>query len=135
MDKICLDNNGLSYFWSKIKTYIDNVITTFTNSYLPFGTSVNLEGNIIDLTFGDVFLKTITADTTFTFRGVPAGRTATFSIILTNGGQYTITWPSSVKWSYNSAPLLTSSGIDVLTFLTPDGGTTWYGSLSSCDAS
>ena len=53
-----------------------------------------------------------------------------FNLILKNGGSKTVTWPSSVKWADSEVPDLTQSGIDVLTFLTPDGGTTWYGTVA-----
>ena len=47
-----------------------------------------------------------------------------------NGGNYTVTWPSSVKWTGNTAPDLTRNGKDVLTFVTMDGGTTWFGTTT-----
>jgi hypothetical protein len=84
----------------------------------------------INLANGNVFTKTISADTTFTITGVPTGKAATFSLVLTNGGAYAITWPASVKWPNGSVPTLATTGVDLLTFLTPDGGTTWYGLLS-----
>lgn len=88
---------------------------------------VALSGTAIDLSTGNVFTKTISASTTFTITGVPQGKSTMFNLVLTNGGAYTVTWPASVKWTAGGPPTLTSSGIDVLTFLTVDGGTTWYG--------
>ena len=61
---------------------------------------------------------------------VPQGKSTMFNLVLTNGGSKTITWPASVKWSAGAPPALTESGVDVLTFLTADGGTTWYGTLA-----
>lgn len=95
-----------------------------------FGNPVAMTANEINLALGTVFTKTITASTTFTITGTPASTAATFNLILTNGGSKTITWPSNVKWADETPPELTASGIDVLTFLTPDGGTTWYGCLA-----
>lgn len=95
-----------------------------------FGKSVALSGSSIDASQGSCFTKTITADTVFTFTGVPSDATARFSLVLTNGGSQTVTWPSSVKWSGGANPELTASGVDVFTFLTVDGGTTWYGAHS-----
>lgn len=83
----------------------------------------------IDVSAGDVFTKTITENTAFTITGTPAGRTANFSLIITNGGAYNITWPSSVKWAGGAAPTLSASGVDVLSFVTPNGGNTWYATL------
>jgi len=38
-----------------------------------------------------------------------------------------VNWPGSVDWPAATAPTLTTSGIDILTFMTVDGGTIWYG--------
>ncbi len=123
----------------KINYYVcdnDNTISG-TNVYEkgPYGTTSALSGNVIDLNTGNVFTKTISANTTFSIMSVPTSKSATFSLILTNGGAYTITWPASVKWSEGTAPDLTANGVDVLTFLTPNGGTTWYGTVSLSNAS
>jgi hypothetical protein len=91
---------------------------------------VALSGTAIDLSVGNVFTKTISSSTTFTITGVPQGKSTMFNLVLTNGGSRTITWPASVKWTAGSPPTLTSSGIDVLTFLTIDGGITWYGTMA-----
>jgi hypothetical protein len=48
---------------------------------------------------------------------------------LSNGGAYIITWPGNIYWPDGTAPLLTSSGTDVLTFYTFDGGSNYYGFL------
>ena len=81
----------------------------------------------INLSKGCVFTKTISANTTFTITGVPSGKSGIFNLVLTNGGSKTVVWPSSVKWAERTPPTLTSSGKDLLTFLTPDGGSTWFG--------
>ena len=93
----------------------------------PFGTTVALSGSEIDLSKGVVFTKTISADAILSITGVPSGVSATFNLILENGGSYTITWPSNVAWGDDAPPDLTPTGIDVLTFMTPDGGVHWYG--------
>lgn len=99
----------------------------------PYGTSADLAASEIDLSKGVVFSKTVSADTVFTFINAPSGRAATFNLIITNGGSATITWPASVKWTDAAAPTLTASGVDVLTFMTPNG-TTWYGTLAIVNA-
>lgn len=101
---------------------------TFTQG--PYGTTVAMAAADVDLSSGDVFTVTVSADVTFTFSNVPSGKAATFNMIITNGGAATVTWPTSVKWASGTAPTLTASGVDVLTFLTPDGGTTWYGTVA-----
>lgn len=95
-----------------------------------FQNIVSMTSNTIDLSKGSTFSKTITAATTFSCVGVPENTTTIFTLVLTNGGNYTVTWPSSFKWSDGTPPELTSGGTDILTFITIDGGTTWYGSLS-----
>lgn len=101
---------------------------TFTQG--PYGTTVAMAAADVDLSAGDVFTVTVSADVTFTFSNVPSGKAATFNMIITNGGAATVTWPSTVKWASGTKPTLTASGVDVLTFLTPDGGTTWYGTVA-----
>lgn len=56
----------------------------------------------------------------------------TITMCLTQGtGANKISWPSNVIWSYGREPVLTftQNSIDVIQFLTVDGGSTWYGSL------
>lgn len=93
----------------------------------PYGVASALSGTSINPAQGTVFTKTITTDTSFTISTISAGKTLVFNLILTNGGSNTVSWPSNVKWANGTPPPLSASGIDVLTFLTPDGGTTWYG--------
>ena len=108
-----------------------------------YGESVNAIGSIgggtqdIDLTLGNVVSGTVdTSTTTFTFSNPPAsGTNGSFTLYLTNGGSHPVNWPASVKWAGGTAPDLTTSGIDILTFTTLDGGTTWYGFLAGPDMS
>ncbi|EPV3661017.1 hypothetical protein [Enterobacter ludwigii] len=60
----------------------------------------------------------------------------TITMCLTQGtGANKISWPSNVIWSYGREPVLTftQNSIDVIQFLTVDGGSTWYGSLLMAD--
>ena len=57
-----------------------------------------------------------------------------FIIELTNGGAYTFSFLSGVKWAGGTSPTLTSSGIDILGFYTHDGGTTWRGLVLARDS-
>ena len=97
---------------------------TFTGGV--FEKVVAMTNNAIDASTGSYFTKTITANTTFTISGVPSGSAGTISLILTNGGNFTVTWPSSFKWAEGTPPTLTTDGTDLLTFATTDGGTTWF---------
>ena len=82
----------------------------------------------IDFTIANVVTGTVDTSTTpLTFSNVPSTGVSSLTLILTNGGSQTVNWPASVKWGGGTAPTLTSAGIDVLTFITPDSGTTFYG--------
>jgi hypothetical protein len=89
----------------------------------------------IDISAGNVVTATVSTSTqTFTFTNPSAtGKACSFTLILTNGGSQTVNWPSSVDWAGGSAPSLTSSGVDILTFTTVDAGTTWYGFAAGTD--
>lgn len=103
-------------------------VKTFTAGI--FGGTVAMSGNAIDCAAGTSFTKTITGSTTFSFTNVPSDATCCVTLILRNGGNYTVTWPASVKWTEDTIPDLMENGTDVLTFITCDGGVTWYGTTT-----
>lgn len=99
------------------------------------GVSVNALGSIavntaIDLALGGYVSATIGANLTLSFTNPPAGGTE-FTLVLTNGGAFTVTWPGAVTWAGATAPTLTASGTDVLHFTSGNGGTNWYGWLEA----
>ena len=89
----------------------------------------------IDIESGNVVSATVsTAEQTFVFSNPSAtGKSCSFTLLLTNGGSQTVNWPVSVDWAGGSAPSLTSSGVDALTFTTIDEGTIWYGFAAGLD--
>ena len=97
-----------------------------------YGGSITLASNVstFDVSQAVCFTKTITANTTLAFSNVPADCVCCVSVILINGGNYAVTWPSGVKWTDNAVPVLTRNGTDVLTFITCTGGTVWYGATA-----
>ena len=95
-----------------------------------FANIVAMTGSQIDPNQANVFTKTISANTTFTIASIPQNVSALFNLVLTNGGSKVITWPSNIKWTDGVPPSLSTAGIDILTFMTPDGGTTWYGTMA-----
>jgi len=111
--------------------------------FLDIAETVNAIGDTgggtdaIDVSAGNVATATVsTAEQTFTFTNPSAtGRSCSFTLILTNGGSQTVNWPSSVDWVGGTAPSLTSSGVDILTFTTVDEGTIWYGFQAGLDFS
>jgi len=96
--------------------------------------AVAVSASDVDLTAGTYFTKTAAGNLTWTFSNTPASRVVGFVLQLTNGGAYTMTWPASVDWPSGTAPTLTTSGVDILVFITNDGGTTWRGAMSMKDS-
>jgi len=100
-----------------------------------YGETVNIIGGTgggtqdIDITAGNVVTATVdTSTNTFTFSNPSVtGVSCSFTLILTNGGSQTVVWPGTVDWAAATAPTLTAAGVDVLTFMTVDAGTIWYG--------
>jgi hypothetical protein len=94
------------------------------------GTAIN-----IDITSGNVFSATLTGNCTFTLRYPVATGSSSFTLILTNDAtpSRSVAWAGgSFKFPGGAAALsrtTTASAIDVWFFFTPDGGTTYYGSI------
>lgn len=98
-------------------------------------TKIALSGSDIDLATATCFTKTISAPITFSILNVPSdGLTASFILELTNGGSSVVTWWSGVDWGFGTPPQLTTSGKDLLGFITHDGGVNWTGMVLAKDA-
>jgi len=97
-----------------------------------YGELTNAIGSIgggtqdIDLTLGNSVSATVdTSTTTFTFSNpTETGKTCTLTLTLVNGGSQTVIWPTSVAWP-SEVPTLTTDGVDILIFVTIDGGVIW----------
>lgn len=88
----------------------------------------------IDLTLGNYISAYVAGSTTFLFVNPPASPNAGgFILELTNGGAHTVVWPTAVNWSQGVVPALTPGGVDILTFISDNGGTDWYGVFSLVD--
>jgi hypothetical protein len=89
----------------------------------------------LDLENGHNFEVTLTENvTTLTISNPPAsGKAGAFTLILKQDatGSRTVTWPASMKWADGTAPTLSTdaNAVDILTFITTDAGTTWYGGV------
>jgi hypothetical protein len=81
---------------------------------IAYKTSQSISGTAIDWSTGDIFYKTISTNTTFTFSNAVDGMKIT--VIITAGSGNTVTWPT-VKWQNGSPPTQTSSGTDVYSFI------------------
>jgi hypothetical protein len=89
----------------------------------------------VDISAANIFNLTQTGSTTYTFSNpASSGKSSNFMIAIKQGGvgSFTATWPASVKFPNGSTPVLTTTAAktDILNFVTFDGGTTYFGSLS-----
>lgn len=143
-------NTAAQFTWTNTHTFQANV--TFTGSqnfadnelarpllkdYAETVSSPSISSGslTLDLENGNIFTVTLNASvTTLTISNPPAsGRAGSFTLILTaDGTARTITWPAAVKWAGGTPPTLTSTNgkVDILTFFTTNGGTTWFGVVS-----
>ena len=109
---------------------------TITN----YGITSNVLGLVsgsttINLQLGNYVSATVTGITTWTFENpVPQPNACGFILELANGGSATQNWPAGIRWPSGTAPTLTSSGTDILAFITDDGGLNWRGVVSMLDS-
>jgi len=105
---------------------------TFTGGVLFNDTAsgkVTATSSTVSCSTGNYFTDSITSNITYTFSSPPSGFYV-MTMRLYDGGDYTVTFPSSVKWADDTPPELASNSYDVLTFYTDNSGSTWYGMLS-----
>ena len=113
------------------KTFDGNVkLKIFTgtrqNSTISSGTLT------LDLSLANFFTTTLNANvTTLTLSSVPASpdlSSIVLQIFFNSNTVFTITWPASFKWAGGTGPTLTclNGKYDTFSFLTYDGGTTWF---------
>jgi hypothetical protein len=94
------------------------------------------DGLSVDWANGNFFHVTLSSGSnSVTFSGYPSSGDVQFITLETKqpaGGDGTISWPASVKWSEGVAPTLSTdgAGIDVFVFYTRDGGANVYGAHS-----
>jgi hypothetical protein len=89
--------------------------------------SVSTGSTTLDLSTASSFEYTATTATTFTFSNpAPTGYAVGFALEVNNTNGDALTWPASVKWDLNTAPT-SAAGKEFYTFISTDGGTTYYG--------
>jgi hypothetical protein len=124
-----LSVNGSTTFNGNV---VDNVILkkygeTFVNLGNSSGTTT------LNLDAGSVYQVNITGNTTFTFTNPISDAANSFTLILRNGSaNLAVAWPSNVKFPNSVVPTrtLASNRTDIWIFISPDGGTTWYGNIA-----
>ena len=118
-----------------------NTLINDSRTFINYGLAHSAFGSVsgavtINLFRGNYFSATIAGITTWTFSNPLASPNACgFVLELTGGGAFAITWPAAVRWPGGTAPTLTAgAGVDVLVFITDDGGTNWRGVASMLDS-
>ena len=99
---------------------------TLTGAVAEALQAVTGEAVTLDLKTANNFTHAVAADTTFTVMAHDGSSFQLGTLVLTNGGAFTVTWPDSFKWADDVPPALTTAGVDVITFFTVDGGNTCY---------
>ena len=135
-------NGNLSLAANGTGVILGNDTSLSRVNLLDYGEVTNAIGSTgggtqdIDLTLGNNVVATVdTSENTFTFSSPTASdELCGFTLFLTNGGSQTVNWPAAVDWPGGTAPTLTASGLDILVFITTDGGTIWHGMVSSADS-
>lgn len=84
----------------------------------------------LDLASSNVFNITLNNNISTLELQNPAANGSVITLIIQNQSNYDITWPASIVWSQGSAPALTSSGTDILSLISVNSGTSFYGFVS-----
>ena len=106
--------------------------------FLQANTNVNA-ANTCDLSVSNYFRAVMTASAQFTFINAPSSGTAQqFSLLIMQDGTggYSPTFANTVYWAGGSIPPATTAANsrDLWTFITYDGGSTYWGTLTMKDA-
>lgn len=96
---------------------------------------VTMTNGIIDLDAGNIFIKNVTGDTSFTLNNVnqESGVAQSFTLELTNAGNYIITWWNNLAWDEGNPPTLPQNTTSIFGFYTTNNGNTWRGFVASKD--
>jgi hypothetical protein len=104
----------------------ENIVNASGETFIYIAVRAVVPTETLDLSTGNHFNITMTEATNILFTNPPASGTSTaFSLEVNNNGS-TITWPTTIKWHENTTPSAASTK-EVYTFITTDGGTTYYG--------
>ena len=132
VDKALVDpkTNRASLDWDNFFNKLQGqVANTQTNATVQSVTATATTA--INLANGGVVALALSASiTTMTVTGAPTtGTMGSINFIVTQGGSYTIVWPTGTKWTAGTTPVVTTGAgkIDIYVLITVDAGTTWYG--------
>lgn len=111
--------------WSQDSRGIRNLSEVSASAAISAGTLT------LDLSTAGVFYVPLNANiTTLTISNTQSTGASAFTLVFTaDGTPRSVTWGGSILWPSAIAPSLTSTNgkKDVFSFMTLDGGTTWYG--------
>lgn len=111
----------------------DDTIINQGGSYVEKVKQENIGSSTqINLEESNVFVLTLEGDISITIEGTsadPQGNSFTLVLEQDGSGNRSITWPSTIMWSDGSEPELSKDPnmIDVYSFISYDGGSTWIG--------
>jgi hypothetical protein len=106
-----------------LTAYLENIITADT------GIAYSLDCNS-----SNIFNLRLTSNCSFTFINLPANGSAycmTIFLVQDTIGSRLPSFPAAVKWTAGVAPTFTTtaSKVDVVTFTTLNGGSSWFGTV------
>ena len=110
--------------WSRDSYGVRNLSEVSASAAISAGTLT------LDLSAAGVFYVSLNAAiTTLTISNTQTAGSSAFTLIFTaDGTPRTVTWGGSILWPGGTAPTLTSTNgkEDIFSFVTIDGGTTWF---------
>lgn len=114
--------------------YVTNLLVKGYNAVQIATPAITAGALALDMTDGSYFKVAHDANiTTLTLTNILAANSTSFILELTQDatGGRTITWPASIRCAGGSvaatlAPTTTANAVNVYTFVTPNGGTTWF---------
>ena len=111
----------LTFSDSGSKMYVIGTTNDTIFQYSTVADSVTM-----DLSTGTYFSFSVNGATSVSFTNPPASGLAIAFVAEVTGDGSSIVWPSSIKWNSGVAPTATASK-ELYTFITVDGGATYYG--------
>jgi hypothetical protein len=107
--------------------------SAFWNASVNKLENLNIVSNAVtlDLSRASFFTLTLNDNVSAFFTNAPSyGNVFSFTLATSADGiSRIVTWPKTIKWPNGSAPILTSTSgnVDMISFLTYDGGSSYYG--------
>ena len=106
-----------------VHTHVPADVTGIDKLPLKVGTA-SLSGSTLtlDRDTGTIFTYTATANLTVALANPATGGETLYVLRLTNGGAYTITWPTGATWVGGAEPALAANGVDEIHMLRSANG-------------